>query len=118
MDVDSSARELGRLIAQTPEYKYYSQCAKDVDQDEETSRLLQNLKACEQEVMEAQKQGRDISEEMKAAYTRQLQEVQGKSMIKALIASQENYLKLMDKVNQRISEGIRDGAQSRIITNF
>ena len=118
MDIDSAAKDLGKLIAQSPEYKYYSAAAKEVDEDRETSDLMRKLKEVEEKVMKAQQEGRDLDEESKTEYANLMQVIQEKTMVQALIASQENYVKLMNKVNVRISEGIQEGAQSRIITNF
>lgn len=118
MDLESAAKGLGKLIVQTPEYKYYNQAAKDVEGDNELSELMKSLKELEQKVLEAQKEGKKISEELKAEYNNFLEKVQGKTKIQSLIATQENYLKLMSKVNEMIAEGIREGAQSRIITDF
>ena len=118
MDIDSAAKDLGRLIAQSPEYKYYTQAAKDVDEDQETSDLMKKLKEIEEKVLEAQHAGKEIDKETREEYTKVMEEVQGKSKVQALIASQENYMKLMNKVNSQISAGIQEGAQSRIITNF
>ena len=118
MDLESAAKELGKLISQTPEYKYYNQAAKDVEEDNELSELLKGLKELEQKVLEVEKGGEKITEELKAEYNSYMEKVQGKSRIQSLIATQENYLKLMSKVNEMIAEGIREGAQSRIITDF
>ena len=118
MDIENAAKDLGKQIAQTPEYKYYTAAAKDVDEDSETSDLMRKLKEIEEKVVKAQNEGQDIDEETRKEYTEAMQVVQGKSKVQALIASQENYMKLMNKVNNQISEGIQEGAQSRIITNF
>ena len=118
MDIETAARDLGKLISQTPEYKYYTQAAKDVDEDRETSDLMRKLKEIEEKVVEAQHTGQEIDDATREEYTVAMQEVQAKSKVQALISSQENYMKLMNKVNGNISEGIQEGAQSRIITNF
>lgn len=118
MDIETAAKELGGLIAQTPEYKYYNQAAKDVEGDNELSELMKGLKELEQKVLEAQKEGKQISEELKAEYNSYMEKVQGKTRIQSLIATQENYLKMMNKVNEMIADGIREGAQSRIITDI
>lgn len=118
MDIESAAKDLGKLISQSPEYKYYTAAAKDVDEDKETAELMRKLKEIEEKVVKAQHEGKDIDEETRTEYTEAMQQVQGKSKVQALIASQENYMKLMNKVNDHISEGIQEGAQSRIITNF
>jgi len=118
MDLETAAKDLGKLIAQTPEYKYYNQASKEVEGDDELSELLKGLKELEQKVLEIQKEGKQVAEELKAEYNGFLEKIQGKTRMQSLIATQENYLKLMNKVNEKIAEGIREGAQSRIITNF
>jgi cell fate (sporulation/competence/biofilm development) regulator YlbF (YheA/YmcA/DUF963 family) len=118
MDLESAAKELGKLISQTPEYKYYNQATKDVEGDDELGELLKGLKELEQKVLEVQKEGKQVNDELKAEYNSFLEKIQGKTRMQSLIATQENYLKLMNKVNEMIAEGIREGAQSRIITDF
>ncbi|HUU29115.1 MAG TPA: YlbF family regulator [archaeon] len=118
MDLDTAAKELGRLISQTPEYKYYNAAAKDLEEDKETSGLLEKLKEYEQTVQEAQASGKEVPEVLRKEYTSCFEDIQSRSLIQALFASQENYIKLMDKVNKMISKGIQEGAQGRIITNF
>jgi len=118
VDIEGAAKDLGRLIAQTQEYKLYTQAAKDVDEDKETSDLMRKLKEIEEKVVEAQQTGKEIDEQTREEYTATMQDVQVKPMVQSLISSQENYMKLMNRVNAQISEGIQDGAQSRIITNF
>ena len=118
MDIEAAAKDLGKLIAQTPEYKYYTTAAKEVDEDKETSGLMRKLKEIEEKVVKAQEDGQELDEATRNEYTQVMQEVQGKAKVQALIASQENYMKLMNRVNNQISQGIQEGAQSRIITNF
>jgi cell fate (sporulation/competence/biofilm development) regulator YlbF (YheA/YmcA/DUF963 family) len=118
MELVEAARELGRLIAQTPEYKYYSQAAKDVEDDRETSQLLEKLKVYEKKAQELEASGEEVTEEIKNEYTRYVENVQSHPKIQALLVSQDNYLKMMNRVNVLIGEGIREGAQSRIITSF
>ena len=118
MDLETAAKDLGKLIAQSPEYKYYTVAAKEVDEDKETSELMRKLKEIEAKVAKAQQDGQEINEETRGEYTEVMQEVQGKTKVQSLIASQENYMKLMNKVNNQIGQGIQEGAQSRIITNF
>ncbi|MFH1071756.1 MAG: YlbF family regulator [Candidatus Glassbacteria bacterium] len=118
MDVETAAKDLGRLIAQSPEYKYYSASAREVDEDRETADLMRKLKALEEKVIKIQEGGQEPDEQTKQEYTSLMEVIQGKTMVQSLIASQENYLKLMNRVNAKISEGIKEGGQSRIITNF
>ncbi|HLA40037.1 MAG TPA: YlbF family regulator [Candidatus Glassbacteria bacterium] len=118
MDIETSAKDLGRLIAQSPEYKYYIAASREVDEDRETSDLMRKLKELEEKVGKLQQEGKPLDEQIKTEYTTLMENIQSKTMVQGLIASQENYLKLMNRVNAKIAEGIKEGAQSRIITNF
>jgi cell fate (sporulation/competence/biofilm development) regulator YlbF (YheA/YmcA/DUF963 family) len=118
MELVEAAKELGRLIAQTPEYKNYSQAAKNVEDDRETSQLLERLKVFEQKAQELESGGEEVTEELKSEYTGYVENVQSHPKIQALLVSQDNYLKMMNRVNALIGEGIREGAQSKIITSF
>ncbi|MFC1537354.1 YlbF family regulator [Gemmatimonadota bacterium] len=118
MDMESNARQLGKVISQTPEYKYYNQATKDINEDEELSGMMKKMQEYESKVSEMVRNGETLTDELKKEYSEFMEQVQSKTKIQALIASQENYMKLMQKVNQLISEGIREGSESRIITDF
>ncbi len=118
MDIETNAKQLGKLISQTPEYKYYNQASKDVNENEELSQMMEKLRENENKVSEMVRKGEKMTEEFKTQYNELMEQVQSKTLVQALIASQENYLKLMNKVNEMIAEGIREGAESRIITDF
>jgi cell fate (sporulation/competence/biofilm development) regulator YlbF (YheA/YmcA/DUF963 family) len=118
MDIETNAKQLGRLISQTPEYKYYDQATKDVNENKELSQMMEKLQEYESKVAKMVREGETLTEEFKKEYSEFMEKVQGKTLIQALIASQENYLKLMRRVNDMIAEGIREGAGKRIITDF
>ncbi len=118
MDIESQARQLGRLIAQTPEYRYYESSSRIVGDDQELRDLVQKLQQLEDNINKLVHSGQEVPEQVKTDYESVLADLQGRTNFQALVSSQENYLKLMNKVNEYISEGIRDGGQSRIITNF
>lgn len=118
MDIESGARQLGKLISQTPEYKYYSQANRDVNEDQELSEMMKKVKEYEDRVAEMVRKGEQLTDELKKEYSEFMEQVQSKTLIQSLIASQDNYMKLMQRVNQLISEGIREGSESRIITDF
>ncbi|MBN2288805.1 MAG: YlbF family regulator [Candidatus Glassbacteria bacterium] len=118
MDIETSARQLGRQISQTPEYKHYDQATKDVNEDREVSGMMEKLREYENKVAQMVRAGETMTEEFKKEYSEYMEQVQSKTQIQSLIASQENYLKLMNRVNEMIAEGIREGPASRIITDF
>ena len=118
MDIETQAKQLGRLISQTPEYKYYESASRVVGEDTELKELVQKLQDKENEINDLVRSGQDVPEDKKKDYESTLIDLQSRTNFQSLIAGQENYMKLMNKVNELISEGIREGGQSRIITNF
>ncbi|MCE5272717.1 YlbF family regulator [bacterium] len=118
MDIETEARQLGRLIAQTPEYRYYESSSRSVGDDQEMRDLVTRLQQLEESINHLVHSGQPVPDQDKTEYESVLADLQGRTNFQALISSQENYLKLMNKVNEYIAEGIREGGQSRIITNF
>jgi cell fate (sporulation/competence/biofilm development) regulator YlbF (YheA/YmcA/DUF963 family) len=118
MDIVSLAKQLGQLIAQTPEYQRYNRSSLAVNEDQELTGLITKLQDYEKQVGDTLRAGGRITEELKNEYETFLGDIQGRTKIQDLIASQENYLKLMNRVNDLIAEGISEGGKSRIITSF
>lgn len=118
MDIESAAKELGRSIAQSQEYRRYNKASQEVEQDPETRTLMEQLHELEAGIHESQERGEEIPEQLKQQYRDLVTGVQSKPGVQELLVSQDDYMKLMNRVNTLISDGIREGAQSRIITNF
>lgn len=114
--LEERARDLGRLIGQTPEYQAVKRANDTVGADSEAVELLRKVEQLRTQAQQAMARGEEPSEELEG----QLEELLGKIQVNAayqqLIVAQENFEKLMYRVNAWISEGIRKGAASPIIT--
>lgn len=118
MTLEEAAKDLGKIIAQSNEYQNYVKSAQQARDDTELSGMLEKMRDLETKVQTAIHQGQPVDDETRKGYEQLMQDLQGKTLFQALISSQENYMKLMNNVNELISAGIEEGASSRIITNF
>ena len=109
------ARELGRLVAQTPEFSYLKAANRELADDREATALLNDLRSLQERVLAIIDKGEDISEELQVEMDELQGKVQGSTRYQMLVSTQANFEKLMDKVNQEIGKGIKAGEESRII---
>lgn len=109
------ARELGRLIGQTGEYRTLERARDAVSEDRELNGSIQALAKLEVELSRAIERGEEPSQESADAYDRALMQVQANSLYQSLVAAQSNFDKLLGRVNEEIGKGMETGAQSRII---
>jgi hypothetical protein len=99
--LDEKARELGRLIGQSPEYQSVKRANEALNGDRDAVALLRQMD-----------QLRDQAQQLDDL----LSKVQVNSNYQRAIAAQENFDKTMLQVNNWITEGIRKGSTSSIIT--
>jgi cell fate (sporulation/competence/biofilm development) regulator YlbF (YheA/YmcA/DUF963 family) len=109
------AEELGRLISQTAEYAYLQAANRDLGDDREATELLNRLRDLQETLMDTVGRGEDPPADQRAEYEELQEKIQTTSRYQALISSQANFDKLMEKVHRSIGTGIRKGEESRII---
>ena len=109
------ARELGRLISQTPEYASLQAAHREIGDDREATETLDKLQGLQEVLLEIVGGGGQPSEEQEREYAELQEQVQTTTRYQALISSQTNLDKLMEKVHRSIGDGIRKGEESRII---
>lgn len=109
------AVELGRLIAQTPEYAYLQSAHREIGDDRGATELLNRLRDLQESLLEAVGKGEEPPAEQEAEYEQLQEKIQTSTRYQALISSQANFDKLMEKVHRSIGQGIRKGEESRII---
>ena len=109
------ARDVGRLIGQTDEYKALGRARQRISDDRELVPLLNKLGELEVEIARALQKGEEPPAEKADEYERAFAEVQAKPQYQALVAAQANFDKVVARVNDEMSKGIETGAQSRII---
>lgn len=114
--IEDKAKELGRLIGQSNEYKEVKRASDALNEDKETVALLQRMDQLRVEAQRLIQRGERPTQEMEHELDRLLVQVQGRSSYQRLLVAQENFDKTMGHVNDWILDGIEKGAASPIIT--
>lgn len=113
--IAEKAREVGRLIAQTDEYRALRQANQRIHDDREVVGKLNRLGDLQGSFARALRQGEEPSEEERREYDEIVDDLQGRAAYQQVIAAQSNFEKLMARVNEEIASGIEAGEQSRIV---
>ena len=114
--IEDKAKELGRLIGQSNEYKAVKRANDALGEDVEGVALLKKMEQLRLNAQSMIQRGERPTEEMETELDGLLGQVQARSVYQRLVAAQENFDKTMAKVNDWIVDGIEKGAQSSIIT--
>jgi cell fate (sporulation/competence/biofilm development) regulator YlbF (YheA/YmcA/DUF963 family) len=113
--IEERAKDLGRLIGQSKEYQEMKRANDALGQDEEAVKLLKSMEQLRADAQKMIQRGERPTPEMEQQLDGLLQKVQVQPAYQRLIAAQENFDKLMARVNEWILEGIDKGASSPII---
>ncbi len=114
--LEDKAKELGRLIGQSPEYKAVKRANEELSADREAVALLRELEKLREDAQSMIARGEQPTEEMEQKLDELLGKVQSHRVYQAVAVAQENFDKLMMRANEWILDGIKKGAQSPIIT--
>ncbi|HWE44366.1 MAG TPA: YlbF family regulator [Gemmatimonadaceae bacterium] len=114
--IEDKAKELGRLIGQSSEYQAVKRANDALTGDKEAVELLRQMEALRTSAQQMIERGERPSDEMEQSLDTLLGKVQQNATYQRLVVAQENYDKMMMKVNDWIVEGIKKGATSSIIT--
>jgi cell fate (sporulation/competence/biofilm development) regulator YlbF (YheA/YmcA/DUF963 family) len=114
--IEDKAKELGRLIGQSTEYKEVKRASDALNEDKETVGLLQKMEQLRVDAQRLLQRGERPTEEMERQLDSLLADIQGRMTYQRLLVAQENFDKTMARVNDWILEGIEKGAASPIIT--
>ena len=113
--IQERARELGRLIGQSKEYQELRRANDALGNDPEAVALLKQMEQLRGQAQRMIEKGERPTQEMERQLDELLSKVQVQGAYQRLIASQENFDKLMARANEWILEGIEKGAASPII---
>lgn len=114
--IEDKAKELGRLIGQSSEYQAMKRANDALGEDKETIAMLQQMERLRVDAQRLLQRGERPTPEMEQTLDGLLGRVQSKSSYQRLVAAQENFDKVMARVNDWILEGMEKGAASPIIT--
>lgn len=109
------AREVGRLIGQTTEYRTLKRAREQVSDDRELTELINGIGELEGELRNALQRGEEPSDEERQEYEEAFSKLQGSSLYQSLVAAQSNFDKLLKRVNEAMGQGMESGAGSSII---
>jgi cell fate (sporulation/competence/biofilm development) regulator YlbF (YheA/YmcA/DUF963 family) len=113
--IEERAREIGRLVSQTDEYKAIKRANERLGDDREAVTLMNQLADLEDRITAELRAGREPPEEAQQEYARLAEAIQQRSVYQAVVAAQSNFERLMGRINEEIARGIEVGEQSRII---
>ena len=116
MALEDKAHELGRMIGQSDEYRAVTRANDALNNDADATAILRQMDTLRRDAQSMLQRGEEPTEAMEQQLDEMLMKVQGNSTYQRVAAAQENIDKLMRRVNDWISDGIAQGAQSSIIT--
>jgi cell fate (sporulation/competence/biofilm development) regulator YlbF (YheA/YmcA/DUF963 family) len=113
------AKELGRVLGQSDEYKAVNRAKERLSNDREIVTQLNRLGELETEIARSLQRGEEppaeMAEEYAEEYEKVFTDVQARPEYQQLVAAQSNFDKILARVNEEIGKGMTAAAQSRII---
>lgn len=114
--LEDKAKELGRIIGQSGEYQAVKRANDALNGDRDAVTLLRQMEQLRTEAQRMIERGEQPTPEMEQQLDGLLEKVQVNPAYQGVAAAQENFDKIMMRVNEWILEGIQRGAASPIIT--
>ena len=114
--LEEKARDLGRVIGQSPEYQAVKRASTALNGDRDALALIRKMEEIRMEAERMIARGEQPTQEMEQNLDALLMQVQGNTAYQQMAVAQENFDKLMARVNEVILDGIHKGATSSIIT--
>lgn len=114
--LEEKSKELGRLLGQSSEYQTLKRTSEALNKDSGAMALLQKMEQLRGEAQALIQKGESPTPEMEKQLDDLLANIQSQDVYQRAVAGQENFDKIMMKVNQWIMDGMKKGAVSPIIT--
>jgi cell fate (sporulation/competence/biofilm development) regulator YlbF (YheA/YmcA/DUF963 family) len=114
--IGERALELGRLVGQSEEYQGLKRANDRMMAEQELRDALERLRSMQMSLAEQADRGEAPRPEQQAELDQLVGRVQAHAAYQGVVAAQSNFDKLMYKVNEQILEGMKKGADSRIIS--
>ncbi len=116
MVIEERAVDLGRLVGQSEEYQALKRANDRLMQEKDLKDGLERLHDLQVALTEQMDRGQPPSPEQQSEVDALVGKVQGNPIYQSVVAAQSNFDKFMYKINAWILDGIKKGAESRIIT--
>jgi cell fate (sporulation/competence/biofilm development) regulator YlbF (YheA/YmcA/DUF963 family) len=114
--LEEKAKELGRMIGQSPEYQAVKRSSEALNGDREAVTVLRQMEKIRTDAQAMIQRGEQPTEEMEQQLDDLLSKVQTNAVYQRAISAQENFDKVMYQINNWIMDGMKKGATSSIIT--
>ncbi len=114
--LEEKAKDVGRLVGQSSEYQTLKRSSEALNSDREAVTLLQEMEKLRDAAQELIQSGENPTPEMEQQLDAMLEKIQTQPAYQRAVSAQENFDKLMLRVNQWIMDGMKKGAASPIIT--
>ena len=114
--LEERATDLGRVIGQSAEYQALKRANDALNGDRDAIGLLKRMEEIRVRAQQMIERGEQPTSEMEDQLDALLTQVQGNSIYQRAVSAQENFDKVMMRVNDLILDGIKKGASSSIIT--
>jgi cell fate (sporulation/competence/biofilm development) regulator YlbF (YheA/YmcA/DUF963 family) len=114
--LEDKAKELGRMIGQSSEYQAVKRANDALNNDRDAVTLLRQMEQLRLDAQRMIERGERPTPDMESQLDRLLEQVQVNPLYQSMAIAQENFDKIMVRVNEWILDGIQKGATSSIIT--
>ncbi len=114
--LEEKAKDLGRQIGQTEEYKAVKRSGETLNGDAPAVALLKEMEQIRTDAQRMMERGEQPTPDMEKQLDDLLSRIQVNPVYQRAIVAQENFDKLMAQVNGWILDGMKKGAASPIIT--
>ena len=114
--LEEKSKELGRLLGQSSEYQGLKRTSEALNKNADAMALLQQMEKLRGDAQALIQKGEQPTPEMEKQLDDLLAKIQSQDVYQRAVAAQENFDKIMMKMNQWIMDGMKKGAASPIIT--
>lgn len=114
--LEDRSKELGRIIGQSPEYQAVKRGNDTLHGDAQAVMLIRQMEQIRRDAQTMIERGQEPTVEMEQQLDEIMMQLQGNAAYQRAAVAQENFDKLMMRVNEWIMDGMRKGATSSIIT--
>lgn len=114
--LEEKAKELGRMIGQSPEYQAVKRANDALTADKDAVALMRQMDTLRKDAQRLIESGQEPTPDMERQLDELLEQVQRNAIYQRMVSAQTNFEKVMARVNEWILTGIQKGATSSIIT--
>ncbi len=111
MVIIEKAKELGREIKNTPEFKELEKANENIKEDQLASKIIEDINDIQQKISFSQNSGVQPSPEHVSQFNDLKDKMESNLTIQSFMKAQEKFSEVMQNINSAISEGISGETQ-------